>query len=105
MSALEVYQFGCRTDNFGILVHDSDIGVTASIDAPDEAAINAALDEKGWTLSHILVTHHHYDHVDGIDGLKRKWGAIVLANRDDVKRIPGVDIEIAPGSSFDFASH
>ena len=105
MAELEVFQFGCRSDNFGVLVHDRDIGVTAAIDAPQESAINEALDEKGWTLSHILVTHHHYDHVEGIEGLKKKWGAIVIANRADAHRIPGVDMEVDTGSSFDFASY
>ena len=50
MSDLEIYQFNCRSDNFGVLIHDPEIGITASIDAPDEQAINDALAHKGWTL-------------------------------------------------------
>ncbi len=105
MEKLEVYQFDCLDDNFGVLVHDPEIGITASIDAPDEDAINAALAQKGWTLSHILVTHHHFDHVDGIQPLKAKWGAIVVANADDARRIPGIDIGVKPGDYFSFGLH
>ena len=41
---VEVVQFICLNDNFGLLVHDAQSGATASIDAPDGAAIAAAAD-------------------------------------------------------------
>jgi len=68
MSA-EVEQFLCATDNFGVLVHDPATGATASIDACEEAPILRALEAKGWTLTHILVTHHHDDHIAAIPAL------------------------------------
>lgn len=105
MSDLEIYQFNCRTDNFGVLVHDPEIGVTASIDAPDAAAIDEALVHKGWTLSHILLTHHHYDHVDGNKALKAKWGAVIVGNEADAARLPELDIAVKCGSSFQFGMH
>lgn len=104
MAKLQVHQFGCRSDNFGVLVHDPEIGVTASIDAPEAAAVNSALSETGWTLSHILVTHHHYDHVDGIAALKKDWGAIVVANVADAGRIKGVDMTVECGRSLQFGT-
>ena len=69
MSA-EIHQFLCLSDNFGALVHDPATGATAAIDAPQALPILAALKEKGWTLTDILVTHHHADHVQGVAGLK-----------------------------------
>ena len=38
------HQFPCRSDNYGVLVHDSSTGATAAIDAPDAGAVLAALD-------------------------------------------------------------
>jgi len=105
MSNLEVYQFNCRSDNFGVLIHDPEIGITASIDAPDENAINQALADKGWTLSHVLLTHHHYDHVEANEALKQKWGAIIVGNEADAQRLPGLDIAIKCGNHFDFGLH
>jgi len=105
MSTLEVYQFNCLSDNYGVLVHDPEIGVTASIDAPDENSINAALEEKGWTLSHILITHHHPDHIGAIPALKKKWGAIVIGNEADAARLTGIDVKQKCGENFDFAGH
>ena len=60
-----VHQFLCLTDNYGVLVHDSKTGATASIDAPEAGPILAALDEKGWKLTDLLITHHHADHIQG----------------------------------------
>lgn len=104
MGRLEVHQFMCRSDNFGVLVHDPEIGITASIDAPEEGPINAALAEKGWTLSHILLTHHHYDHVEANEALKQQWGAIIVGNKDDAHRLPGLDVAMACGESYDFGA-
>ena len=64
--AAQTYLFRCLTDNFGVLLHDPDSGATASIDAPDAAAVEAALAATGWRLTDILVTHHHGDHTAGI---------------------------------------
>jgi len=105
MSDLEIYQFNCRSDNFGVLIHDAEIGVTASIDAPDAGVINQALAEKGWTLSHILLTHHHHDHVEGNKALKQKWGAIIVGNEADAARLPEIDLTVSWGSSFQFGQH
>ncbi|MGC2051778.1 MAG: MBL fold metallo-hydrolase, partial [Methylovirgula sp.] len=67
---LEIRQFPCLKDNIGVLVHAPENGATAAIDAPEAEPILAALREEGWTLTDILLTHHHADHVQGIGGLK-----------------------------------
>ena len=46
MSHLEMHQFICRTDNYGLLVHDHKSGATASIDAPDAAEIEKQLKKE-----------------------------------------------------------
>ncbi len=51
MAKLEIHQFSCLSDNFGVLIHDAEAGVTASIDAPETKAVEAALKEKGWTTN------------------------------------------------------
>jgi hydroxyacylglutathione hydrolase len=104
MSALEIHVFLCRKDNIGVLVHAED-GTTAAIDAPDAAAIEAALAGKGWTLTHILVTHHHGDHTAGNIELKEKFGCRIVGPRMEAERIPGIDLEVADGDSFELGGH
>ena len=39
MPKLEIEQFACLSDNYAVLIHDPEAGVTASIDAPDADVI------------------------------------------------------------------
>ena len=86
MSPIEIHQFPCLKDNYGYLVHDCSGHVTAAIDTPDADAILAALDERGWTLTHILNTHHHADHAGGNLELKRRTGCRIVGPRSDAAR-------------------
>jgi len=102
MSNLEFHQFPCLSDNYGVLIHDKASGNAASIDAPDADAVEAALAETGWKLTHILVTHHHWDHVQGIDALKAKYGCHVLGPADEADKISTLDETKSDGDSFEF---
>ncbi|MET0481597.1 MAG: hydroxyacylglutathione hydrolase [Aestuariivirgaceae bacterium] len=105
MSELDIHQFLCREDNFGVLLRDKGSAACAAIDAPEDGAIEKALRDTGWKLTHILVTHHHDDHVAAIPALKARHGAKVVANRADSRRIPGVDETVEPGQTYAFAGH
>jgi hydroxyacylglutathione hydrolase len=87
----QVHLFPCLKDNYGVLLHDPANGATAAIDAPEAAAVEAALKATGWTLTDILVTHHHADHTDGIRPLKQQHRCRVVAPQAEAQRIPMVD--------------
>jgi len=93
----ETRLFLCRSDNYGVLMHDPDSGATASIDAPEAAPIEAALKATGWKLTDILVTHHHADHTDGIKPLKEKYKCRVVAPAAEASKIPAVDETVREG--------
>src|SRR3981081_4703688 len=95
--AAEIRLFPCLTDNFGYLIHDPPTKGTASIDAPEAAPIVEALEREGWTLTDILVTHHHGDHVGGIAELKQKYGCRVVAPHDKSADIANVDLRTGQG--------
>lgn len=98
MSA-QIHLFRCLKDNFGVLVHDPQTGATAAIDAPEAGAINAALADKGWRLTDILVTHHHGDHTAGIPDLKARYGCRVVGPAHEKNPIEGVDAAVGEGDS------
>ena len=103
--SIQVKQIPCLDDNYGFLVHDSATGVTASIDTPEVGPINEALAEQGWKLTHILNTHHHFDHAGGNEALKTQWGC--PDNRkaaNDAERIPGIDRQVVDGEVFELGS-
>jgi hydroxyacylglutathione hydrolase len=93
----EVHQFPCLSDNYGFLLHDPDSGETVTIDTPEVDAINAALEARGWRLTAIWNTHHHFDHAGGNEALKARWGCEVVGAAADAHRIPGIDRRVAEG--------
>lgn len=93
----ETRLFLCRSDNYGVLLHDPESGATATIDAPEAAPIEAALKATGWKLTDILVTHHHADHTDGIKTLKEKYKCRVVAPAAEASKIPAVDETVREG--------
>jgi len=84
----------CLSDNYAVILRDPATEATAVIDAPEPQPIAEALDAEGWKLTHILVTHHHGDHVQGIPALKKKYGATVVGPRGEAAQIPELDIEV-----------
>ena len=104
MPKLEIEQFACLSDNYGVLIHDPEAGVTASIDAPDAKAILARLKAKDWKLTHLLVTHHHSDHTGGNLRLKEETGCTIIGPKAEAERIPGIDVDVAEGDVVQFGN-
>jgi hydroxyacylglutathione hydrolase len=101
--ALQIDQFMCRSDNFGVLMHDQKTGQTALIDAPEEAPILEAVKRTGWTPAVILTTHHHADHVEANLALKQKFKLRIIGPKAEAAKIPGIDETVAEGSPLEFA--
>ncbi|WP_171120197.1 MULTISPECIES: hydroxyacylglutathione hydrolase [unclassified Ruegeria] len=98
---LEIVTIPCLSDNYAFLAHDAESGNTALIDAPEAGPILAELENRGWTLSHILLTHHHFDHVDGLPAILEKHPAKVIGAAADAHRLPPLDQQVAEGDRFE----
>lgn len=95
---LQVVPVRCLKDNYAYLVHGN--GETALIDAPEAAPILAALEQRGWQLNLIALTHHHDDHIQAAEEIARATGAKIAGNGDDAKRLPPLDIAVRPGETL-----
>ena len=104
MNKLIIHQFECLSDNYGVLIHDSETNQTASIDAPDAVAIRRELKEKNWNLTHILVTHKHLDHIGGIDDLKKYYNPFVIGPKYEEESIEFLDKTVLDQEFFDFSN-
>src|SRR5438128_12393507 len=72
-------------DNFVYLVGAADARETAVVDAAwDVAAALRAAEEDGRTVTHALVSHHHFDHVNGLPEVLAHGGIRVVAHGADV---------------------
>ncbi|PHO05848.1 hydroxyacylglutathione hydrolase [Rhodobacteraceae bacterium 4F10] len=94
---LEIVTIPCLSDNYSFLIHNASTGETAVVDVPDAAPISEALKSRGWTLSHVLLTHHHWDHIDGLPDLLKDHPAQVIGAKADAHRLPALDIAVSEG--------
>lgn len=94
--ALEIVTVPCLADNYAYLLHNAQTGETALVDAPEAAPILAELKARNWRLTDILITHHHDDHVAGVDDLRAAFAPRVLGAKADAHRLPALDLALEP---------
>ena len=104
---MEVEIISCLKDNYSYLVIDKSNNSACIVDPSESEPIIEIIEKKKVNLKFILNTHHHYDHVGGNEILKKKFGAKIIAFKDDKNRIPFVDIllednEIWKNLNFEF---
>lgn len=96
--AYKIALFPARRDNYGFLLHDELSGATAAIDTPEVEPIVSVLEANDWKLTHILNTHHHFDHAGGNNELRRMYpDVLVAAPRREVSMIGHVDVPVSHG--------
>jgi hydroxyacylglutathione hydrolase len=100
---LEIEQFMCRSDNFGILARNPATGEAFLVDAPEEAPILAAIERTGWRPSALLVTHHHGDHVEANLALKQRLALAIIGPEAEKAKIPGIDRTVRGGDAITVA--
>lgn len=86
------------TDNYIWLLQDHRTQRCVVVDPGDTAPVLAWLDaHPGWVLSDILITHHHHDHVGGVERLKQASGATVYGPASE--NIPARDVALKDNDS------
>jgi hydroxyacylglutathione hydrolase len=92
------------SDNYIWLLQDPEQRRCAVVDPGDAAPVEAWLAANpGWQLSDILITHHHFDHVGGVERLKATTGARVLGPANE--KIPGRDLALGDGDQAEVLGH
>ena len=94
---LDLVTIPCLADNYAFLLHNARTNETLLVDAPDAPPIQAALDARGWTLTDVLLTHHHGDHIDGLGPLR--GSARVIGAAADAHRLPPLDLAVGDGDT------
>lgn len=85
------------SDNYIWLLQDTAKRRCAVVDPGDAAPVQAWLAaHPGWVLEDILITHHHHDHVGGVEALKQATGARVCGPAQE--RIPARDVALGDGN-------
>ena len=104
MTGLEIHQIPVLDDNYVYLAHDPATAACAVVDPAVTEPVMEALSRRRWSLTHILNTHHHGDHVGGNMALKEATGCTIVGPRADAARIPGIDVQVGDGDTCDLGS-
>ncbi len=90
----KVYQIPTLNDNYVYVIAAHDSSCVLVIDPAVAAPVISACDTLKLTPTHILNTHHHWDHTDGNQALVKAYGCEVLGNQADAVRIPCLSMPV-----------
>lgn len=90
---IKIHPIKAFSDNYIWTLHNDKLAVV--VDPGDPLVVEEYLSQHQLSLLGILITHHHYDHVDGLVALQEQWDCPVYAPRDE--RIPGRLITVKQG--------
>lgn len=92
---MRVQGLAAFADNWIWLWRDEATGTTGVVDPGEAEPVLRAL--RGGPLHHILLTHHHADHIGGVEELVARTGARVWGLGADRHRLPPLDHPLEAG--------
>lgn len=95
MSNFTITPVPAFNDNYIWMLIDETSQTALCVDPGDAAPVLAFLKKHHLQLSGILITHHHYDHINGMLGLKKRTKAVCYGPDDS--RIHGLDKTVKEG--------
>jgi len=100
---LQVTQVRAFTDNYIWLIHSPrDARLVVVVDPGDAAPVERMLAERNLTLSGLLITHHHADHVGGVADLLRQRPIPVFGPAGEA--VPGNPTRLREGDHVDLSA-
>ena len=102
----KIIQLKTLQDNYAYLLVEDSTRQTAVIDPGSAKPVIKALAAENLTLTHILLTHHHYDHTGGVSELKKHFPkAEVGIHKNDATRLAvTADRLLQEGETIDFGT-
>ena len=94
---MKVERIPTLSDNYTYLIIDEATNEAAIVDAPELDPVVRRVDALGVRVTHVLSTHHHWDHSGANPELAKRYAAPVLGHVSDADRIPGFTTGLEEG--------
>lgn len=101
---LEVHPISAFNDNYIWLIKAPNTQNCWVVDPGDATPVLDYLKKENLTLEGILLTHHHYDHIDGVADLA-KQGVEVVGFAKDAQRLPTLTQAVKQGDRLQILGH
>ena len=95
-----IYLFPQLEDNYGYLIKNPHSTEGILVDPSDLKMCLKILELNDCKATHILLTHHHDDHIAAVQDLKNKFQSIVVGYEND-NNIPQPDLKVKDEEIFD----
>jgi hydroxyacylglutathione hydrolase len=83
---MRVMSIPCLSDNYAYLISDG--SAAAIVDPSEHAPVLEVIEREGVRPVAIWLTHHHWDHIGGVEGILAKYPSLeVVAHASDKPRI------------------
>ena len=102
-SSITIYTLPCLSDNYAYVVHNRASGTAAVVDVPEAGPLVDKISQLNLPVTDIFLTHHHWDHIDGLPDLQAaltgslgQSRARVIGAKADAHRLPALDQAVGP---------
>jgi hydroxyacylglutathione hydrolase len=102
---IKIEQIPVLESNYALILTCSETGETALVDAAPSEEIERHLVDNKINPTKIFVTHHHWDHTDGIAALRKRFDLTVYAPKEEQKDFAYFDVAVTPGDKVPFGAN
>lgn len=102
-NSLTLWILPCLQDNYIFIFKEMNSSQVIVIDPTDFHTVDSFLQEQNLTLNEIWITHHHADHIGGVEKLRNHYSASVRGHNQKLDRLPKLDIPLQ--SHFQWKLH
>jgi len=94
---LQIWPVPIFADNYVWVLQREGADRVVVVDPGDGPPVVAELEQRGLTVGAVLLTHHHHDHVGGLNAIIRRFHPAVFGSAGDA--VPGVDRPVGDGDT------
>lgn len=96
----QVYLLEAFEDNYIFIFHEAQQNHWGVVDPGDASPVIDFFQHFQTKPQSLLLTHHHYDHIDGVSSLVQRYSCKVIGSQYDIHRLPSLTQSLVHGQEI-----